>query len=242
MQSAVLRPLATGWKGMLETLPNLSPHSADAALLAFVEHEAFPCVGAKSAAATGRLKVVAANDLTSAWNDLVIHRELMAWTDAYTSDQDGLRSLAVVFDRPTDLSEDQFEAAMWERLQSLADKDAWLGQQPDTSVSGDPDDPHFALSFGGRAFFVVGLHPNASRPARRFARPALVFNLHDQFERLREEGKYVRMREKIMLRDEALAGDKNPMLAPHGVASAARQYSGRQVEDDWRCPFRSPRN
>jgi FPC/CPF motif-containing protein YcgG len=130
---------------------------------------------------------------------------------------------------------------MWARLQSLADKDDWRGQPYDRSVSPNPDDPHFSLSFGGAAFFVIGLHPNASRPARRMPRPTLVFNLHDQFERLRKEGRYERMRDAIITRDVALAGDANPMLARFGEASEARQYSGRKVSDDWRCPFRDPR-
>ena len=34
----------------------------------------------------------------------------------------------------------------------------------------------------GEAFFVVGQHPGASRTARRYTRPTLIFNLHDQFE------------------------------------------------------------
>ena len=65
----------------------------------------------------------------------------------------------------------------------------------------------------------------------------MVFNLHDQFERLRAEGKYETMREKILVRDEQLAGSRNPMLARHGDASEARQYSGRAVEADWTAPF-----
>lgn len=121
--------------------------------------------------------------------------------------------------------------------ESLTQKDDWLGQPPDHRVSVDPDDPHFSLSFGGEAFFVVGLHPHASRPARRFERPALIFNLHDQFEQLRAAGIYDRMRETIVARDVALAGEPNPMLAPHGTISEARQYSGRAVDDDWICPF-----
>ena len=40
-----------------------------------------------------------------------------------------------------------------------------------------------------------------------------------------------------MVRDEALAGSRNPMLARHGEASEARQYSGRVVDDAWQCPF-----
>ena len=57
---------------------------------------------------------------------------------------------------------------MWQRLQSLADKDVWLGQDYDPQVSADPGDPHFSLSLGGAAFFVVGLHPGASQPVRGF--------------------------------------------------------------------------
>jgi FPC/CPF motif-containing protein YcgG len=119
----------------------------------------------------------------------------------------------------------------------LSDKDVWRGQGYDRAVSADPESAHFSLSFGGEAFFIVGLHPRASRPARRFARPTMVFNLHDQFETLRAQGRYEGMREKILVRDEALAGSRNPMLARHGDASEARQYSGRAVEDGWKCPF-----
>ena len=214
---------------------------AEDAFLSMIADAAFPCVGAKSAAARGALQVIRARDLTSGWNDLEITHELLEWSWRYKHEREGLRSLAVIFDGPGDLSEPAFERAMWQRLQSIADKDAWLGQQPDERVSGDPDDPHFSLSFGGEAYFVVGLHPNASRPARRFDRPVLVFNLHDQFERLRAEGRYEKMREKIIARDVALAGAPNPMLERHGDASAARQFSGRAVNDDWQCPFRDPR-
>jgi FPC/CPF motif-containing protein YcgG len=210
-------------------------------LLARVAEASFPCVGAKSALARGMLKVMPCHSLESAWDDVQIHSELLEWARAYRADPGGLRSLAAVFEGPFDLSEEAFEAAMWERLQSLADKDEWRGQTYAECVSPDPEDPHFSLSFGGEAFFVVGLHPNASRAARRFPRPTLVFNLHDQFERLRAEGRYERMREKILERDVALAGSINPMLARHGEASEARQYSGRAVDAAWQCPFRDPR-
>jgi hypothetical protein len=206
-----------------------------------IAEESFPCVGAKSAMARGLLSTLVCHSLESAWDDLRIHGELLRWVRAYRDNPQGLRSLAVVFEGPADLTEEQFESAMWARLQSLADKDEWRGQGYDPSVSRDPDDPHFALSFGGAAFFIVGMHPCASRPARRMPRPTLVFNLHDQFERLRKEGLYERMRNKIIERDVALAGSMNPMLGPFGVVSGARQYSGRSVGENWRCPFRDPR-
>ena len=219
----------------------LTEHDPARAFLDTVADPAFPCVGAKSAAATGRLEIVRARNITSAWNDVAIHSALLEWAWRYRDEAEGLRSLVVLFEGPGHLDEKAFEAAMWERLQSLADKDVWRGQRYDTRVSADPDNPKFSLSFGGQAFFVVGLHPQASRPARRFERPAMVFNLHDQFVRLREEGRYERMREAILQRDVALAGTMNPMLARHGETSEARQYSGRAVDEDWACPFRDKR-
>ena len=210
-------------------------------LLAAIADANFPCLGAKSAMARGMLRTVVCRSLDSAWDDVRIHAELLEWASAYRKNPAGLRSLAVVFEGPGDLDEKAFETAMWQRLQSLADKDVWRGQPYDRNVSANTEDPHFSLSFGGAAFFVVGLHPNASRPARRLPRPTLVFNLHDQFDRLRGVGKYEPMRAKILKRDAALAGTVNPMLVRHGEASEARQYSGRAVGADWRCPFRDPR-
>ncbi len=198
----------------------------------------FPCVGAKAALAKGNLHVLACRSIESGWDDLRIHDGLLAWASAYREQPSLFRSFAAVFEDAGDLGEADFEAAMWARIQSLSDKDVWRGQHYDNRVSADPANPHFSLSFGGEAFFVLGLHPSASRPARRFARPTMIFNLHDQFEQLRDAGKYEPMREKIMLRDEAIAGTRNPMLARHGASSEARQYSGRQVGGDWQCPFR----
>jgi len=209
----------------------------EALMFAHVADAGFPCVGAKAAMAKGTLNVLACSRIDSAWDDLRVHDGLIRFADAYARNPGLYHSFAVVFDGPDGLDEGGFERAMWARIQSLSDKDVWRGQHYDASVSADPDSPHFSLSFGGQAFFVVGLHPAASRPARRFARPCMVFNLHDQFEQLRAAGKYEGMREKIMVRDEALAGSRNPMLARHGDASEARQYSGRVVGAEWACPF-----
>ena len=219
---------------------------ADPALLeefeSFIRTQEFPCVGAKSALSKGQLKTVPCWSLTSGWSDVLIHRELLQWAYDYQQDPTLFRSIAFVFDGPRDLDEVGFEKAMWERIQSLSDKDAWLDQPYDEQVSSNPEDPHFSLSFGGEAFFVVGLHPNASRPARRFRTPVLVFNLHDQFEQLRAEGRYEKIRKTILDRDKELAGSINPMLARHGESSEAVQYSGRLTDSDWQCPFSDKRD
>jgi FPC/CPF motif-containing protein YcgG len=203
----------------------------------FVRDAAFSCVGAKSALAKGQMRIVVARDIRSAWDDLRIYPGLLDLAKSYAEDPILFQTFVVIFEHDGGLSEAEFEAALWERVQSLSDKDMMFAQVPDQRVSSDPDDPHFSLSFGGQAFFVVGLHPNASRPARQFARPAMVFNLHDQFERLREEGRYEKLRAAILDRDVAVAGSVNPMLARHGELSEARQYSGRAVGSDWQCPF-----
>ena len=210
-------------------------------LRGFIERTDFPCVGAKAVLNRDWLRVYEARDLRSAWDDLAIHDRLLAWAKGYRSDPDALRSFAVVFGAPGETSEVEFEQLMWERIQSLTAKDQWRGQVLDDRVSSDPKDPHFSLSFGGEAFFIVGLHPGASRQARRFAYPTLVFNLHDQFERLRDDGRYEKLRTAILARDKALSGSTNPMLARHGAASEARQYSGRAVDENWECPFSDPR-
>lgn len=210
--------------------------------IATVQDIAFPCVGAKSALARGQMDILVARDVRSAWDDLRILPMLSDTVRKYREDRAIFRTLVVLFEGPVEaparLSEEQFESHLWARAQSLSDKDAWLGYRPDPSVSTDPDDPHFSLSFAGEAFFVVGLHPQASRPARRFRTPAMVFNLHDQFEVLRTQQRYDKLRSSILARDLQLAGSENPMLARHGESSEARQYSGRAVDDSWKCPFK----
>lgn len=135
--------------------------------------------------------------------------------------------------------EAEWERLLWSQLQSLHDLDrqhyAW-----DPAVSSDPADPGFSFSFAGTAFFVVGLHPASSRLARRFTWPTLVFNAHVQFERLRAQHQFERLREVVRARDYKLQGSLNPNLSNFGDASEALQYSGRAVEEGWRCPFSAP--
>ena len=215
------------------TLPSLEDR-----FRGFIHHADFPCVGAKSALAKGTLDVLVARDIRSNWDDRRIYDGITKVVSEYRVDRALFRSFAVIFEGPDEIDEPTFERYLWARAESLTNKDTWLGKPHDHRVSSDPDNPHFSLSFGEEAFFIVGLHPYASRPARRFERPVLVFNLHDQFEQLRRQGLYEKMRDKIIARDIALAGSPNPMLARHGVSSEARQYSGRIIADpDWKCPF-----
>ncbi len=82
------------------------------------------------------------------------------------------------------------------------------------------------------------MHPHASRRARRFAWPALVFNAHDQFEQLRKAGTLAGLQRQIRQREIALDGTLNANLSEYGEASEALQYSGRANAAGWTCPFR----
>lgn len=203
----------------------------------FVRADDFPCVGAKSALALDNLVLTEAQDIESAAEDLDIHAALKAFGENLDPNSAAVQSCVILFHGPRELDEAAFEKALWNRLQCLHNLDVAAGEAWTDEVDRDPDSAHFGMSIGGHAYFVVGLHPHASRPARRFAFPALVFNSHEQFERLKEEGRFYKMQEIIRERDAELAGDINPMLENYGEASEARQYSGRAVDENWKCPF-----
>lgn len=201
----------------------------------FIAAESFPCVGAKSALNRGQIVFQVENDLRQGPAFATV-ATLQQFSQAYRSDSPLFQSVVVLFRQPGMLTEMSFESSLWRYLQRMhtldAARHAW-----DPNVSKDPASADFSFSVGGRGYYVVGLHPGASRSARRFFRPALVFNLHDQFERLRQDGKYEPIRNTIIQRDTQLEGTRNPMLKPFGASSEARQYSGRAVDDHWTCPF-----
>lgn len=163
-----------------------------------------------------------------------ILKDLKNYVEGYDFDSNDFQSFIAAFRGAPDYSEEQFERMLWNLLQLLHDLDdaSW-----DREVSSDPDNPDFSFSLAGRAFFIVGMHPNSSRKARQSPVPSIAFNLHWQFEKLREMGTFKTVRDKIRERDIELQGEINPMLKDHGEESEARQYSGRKVGEDWKCPF-----
>ena len=202
---------------------------------AFIEQQAFPCLGAKASQTRGQLQTLCVHDIASARDDRCITRCLQDFA-AQADDASLFVSFAILFPGSARMTEPAFETALWQRLRAIHAIDR-ASHDWDDSVSDDPASANFSMSVGGKAFYVVGLHPDASRPARRFRCPVLVFNLHHQFEQLRADGRYEKLRQAIIQRDIAFAGSSNPMLAVHGKSSEARQYSGRQVAADWVCPF-----
>lgn len=195
-------------------------------------------MGAKSALSLGGLAIVEAGEFASAGHDSDIHRALTRFGGLVAEEKCRLRSFACLFRRGPKLTEDEFETALWARAQGLHDIDAASGARWADGVSREPDSPDFSFSVGGIAYFVVGLHPGASRAARRFCRPALIFNPHEQFGRLRADGRYYTMQSIVREREIARHGSINPMLSDFGSGREAAQYSGRHVGENWTCPLK----
>ena len=212
-----------------------SAESIDAAFRAFVDDPRFPCLAGKGVVRASGYSSGTYGALGSYASTLSLAADLAKFVDEAARDEARLHAFVAVFPSSSYDDESAFERDLWIQLQRLSEQgaaDAW-----DPSASDDPADSEFAFSFAGRALFVVGLHPNSSRLARRFRWPALVFNPHRQFERLRETGRFERLRAAVREREIALQGSLNPNLADFGEQSEARQYSGRAAEADWKCPF-----
>jgi hypothetical protein len=200
----------------------------------------FPCVGGKAAINHDNYRFGLYGEMNSGGATAGLAHDLWEYAQERQDFETDYATFVASFAAPEVGGELEWERLLWAQLQSLHDLDsahhAW-----DPSVSSDPADPGFSFSFAGTAFFVVGLHPSSSRLARRFSWPTLVFNAHEQFERLRERGLFARIREAVRARDYKLQGSLNPNLSDYGERSEARQYSGRAVEEGWRCPFHARR-
>lgn len=224
-----VRLLDTGAPGTFASI-------AHAAFRGFVLDPAFPCLGARAAISRGTYRFGAYESLDDRDVTEGLARDLYAFVLERKGFESVFTSFIAVFKTPLMEDERDFEGALWAQLQRLHDLDAQFHTWDDR-VSNDPHDDAFSFSFAGNAFFVVGLHPHSSRPGRRFAWNALVFNAHEQFEELREDGRFAGLQRQIRRRDIALSGSLNPMIADYGKTSEATQYSGRAIEDGWRCPF-----
>lgn len=194
----------------------------------------FPCVAGRAAVRRNAYRFGLYHTMGEPASAQALARDLTRFNSDPALANEPLTVFAASFVAPMPSDEQRFEALLWRTLQHLSDADntAWAANR-----RADPSDPRFSFSFGGAGFFVVGLHAASSRFARRFAWPTLVFNPHHQFDRLRVDGRYDRFRDVIRKRDASLQGTSNPMLADFGNESEARQYSGRSVDEQWRCPF-----
>jgi FPC/CPF motif-containing protein YcgG len=203
----------------------------------FIGSKSFPCVAARSALASQHIKCMVANDMACIKDDKDILSFLYSFVDEYRIAKKSFYSAAIIFKTPQPTTEELFDGLLWQRLQALINLDAenyaW-----DQRVSSNPASADFSFSLKEEAFFIIGLHPASSRTSRRFNWPAIVFNPHAEFEKLRATNHYQTMKRTVRKRDVAYSGSVNPMLMDFGQASEVRQYSGRKYDEDWECPLK----
>lgn len=196
----------------------------------------FPCVGAKSALAGNFYRFGFYPKMNSPETNGGLAHDLWEYAREQARFGTNYATFIACFAEPKGADERTWEKFLWTQLQNLHELDRrhydW-----DKSVSRNPADADFSFSFAETGFFIVGLHPNSSRLARRFPYATMVFNVHAQFERLREQNQFARMQQTIRARDLKLQGSLNPNLSDFGKQSEAKQYSGRAVEENWKCPF-----
>jgi hypothetical protein len=202
----------------------------------FVTAHEFPCVGARAAYNHESYVLATYDEIGSEAATAELAQDLFEFTRSQLREESEYATFVAVFRQPERCDEVAFEERLWRQLGNLNRLDA-EHYEWDPSVRSDPTDPQFSFSFAGQSLYVIGMHPDSSRLARQFPWPAMIFNPHEQFERLRADGKWKRMQETIRERDTQLQGSINPMLSDFGTATEARQYSGRAVEEEWRAPF-----
>ncbi len=203
----------------------------------FIDNKIFPCIAAQAAVSRMHLKCLVAGHMACPNDDSGILSFIYDFVDTYRVSTSDFHSAAVIFKGPECIEEKMFDSLLWLRLQALTDIDS-KNYSYDTRVSNDPESLNFSFSLKEEAFFIIGLNPSSSRPARKFKYPALIFNPHAQFEKLRESNRYEKMKSIVRKRDLVYSGSLNPMLKDHGISSEVNQYSGVNYSGEWQCPLK----
>lgn len=194
-----------------------------------LNHLSFPCIMAKSALKRG---VVKFHDASRIPLDET-YSEIGNFVNQFRKAPEKLHSFIVAFPH---MSFNEFEKTFWKTITEWNLMDT---HPHDDRVSSDPFSPRFSYSLHAEAFFMLLLHPESPRFARRLPFPALVMNPHRQFEELRAKRIYFKVRNLIRKRDKDLQGFENPMLDDFGRSSEIFQYTGKVYSeaDDYMKEF-----
>lgn len=202
-----------------------------------LQSRGFPCIAAQAAVSRGQVRCLVAQNMESPREDQRTLEFLYAFVDDYRKADTPYHSAAVIFQKPLIQDEWMFDRLLWTRLNALAELDR-LTYRHDPRVDEDPESSRFSFSLKEEAFFIIGLHPASRRKARVFPYATLVFNPHQEFERLRKANRYETMKRTVRKRDVNYSGSVNPMLTDFGEKPETRQYSGIHYKSDWKCPLR----
>jgi FPC/CPF motif-containing protein YcgG len=202
-------------------------------LVNHIEFKRFPCPMGKTAVANNAFNVGIYDTMCEDAVTKALYRDIKEWLEAPY--EGGYRTFLVGFSAHIS-DHDYYHNQLFKLLWKLRQLEPGVRDIPD-GVSDDIASADYAFSIHGQAFFVVGLSPTSPRLSRRTAYAGFALNLHSQFEKMRIDGKMVAMQNIVRKRDILLHGGINPQLATHGQASAALQYSAKEVISTDQCPF-----
>jgi FPC/CPF motif-containing protein YcgG len=208
----------------------------------YIMSKNFPCLSAKIAFRRntfcfGFYDILASKHTTKLlWHHLIdfINRQSFFWAN-----NDIFTTYVACFRTPKDVNEVVFETLLWKQLQLIHAEDVENGMKWAENYSDNPTDPNFGFSVGGRAFFIVGLHPNSSRKARQFSTPVITFNSLDQFTNLRQLKMFTNIQQVVRNADLRQNKSINPNLILNDNNSDAFEYSGKLIQSGWTPDFKS---
>ncbi len=200
-----------------------------------VTQKNYPCVAAIQSYFRNEYQVGFYGAFGSGNNWRSLRQDLLLFLKRQKETNSKYLSFWAVFE-PELFSESEYEKALWRELSFLTSEEDRGSDWPNAEVS-NPNSPNFRFALGSSEFFVVGMHSQSSRLARRWSTPALIFNVFSQFETLKSENKYDSMVTTNRARDVSFQGSANPMVEQHGEQWESIQFSGRNNESSWQCPF-----
>jgi uncharacterized protein len=216
------------------------PHTKDiiSEIRSLILQDNYPCVAAIQSVVRNDYVIGTYGQFGSGTHWHKLRADLLNFLELQSSTQSRYMSFWAVFiaQNHSPDNEIDFEDKFWRELSLLSSEEERAVDWGKTNSS-DPNDPSFCLSLNGEKLFVVGLHPESSRFARRFSRPAMVFNAFSQFEKFEKDETYAGMIKTIRQNDLKFQGSINPMVLAHGDAWESIQYSGRENPESWKCPF-----
>ncbi|MGN9846588.1 guanitoxin biosynthesis heme-dependent pre-guanitoxin N-hydroxylase GntA [Nonomuraea sp. H19] len=219
-----------------DPVPDNVKHLIEAQLRALVLDGPFPCLGARSAFRAGSYLFNVHSELGSPVSLRSLAADLRYFRDVRRQMGDLYTYVASFLEPRMIRDEPSWDRLVWRVLQELHD----LDDEPwDERYSTDPSRADFALSFAGLGQLVVTLYPGASRYARRFAWPTLIFNPPEQDRaKFPSDEEFLAFQDRIRLRDSRLQGSVNSSLPPTLDDPQAPGFSGAPIGPDWRCPLR----
>lgn len=204
-------------------------------LINFIQDSSFPCFMAKSVAKIGlmhthTIEAFGLNEIKKTQS------KLYQFINEYRKRPDRLSSFALIIKNTQYNDFNLFEKYFWHFLEKLhhLDKRNYL---PDQNVSSQVEEDNFSYSIKSEAFFILALHPQSPRWARRFKYPAIIFNPHAQFEALKVRGLFNKIRDAIRIKDKLLQGFFNPMLSNFGERTEVFQYLGKTYGENENVPL-----